>query len=170
MDELTLLLEVLLGLGRGDALAAEPVTMEGMLQEAVLAAGLDGRFVVSVQGAPHEWLVPRREAGLLLQDLLRRLASGVAAGALWLHAAPDELVLTLVPSRTDEADAQPGRRDDLRDRAGGGVRGEAWARADRGSRRTLMIRLAALMGWRIALQTDAAGVRVARVRFDAGPA
>jgi len=156
MDELTLLLEVLLGLGRGEALVPESETFEGMVHEAIVAAGLDGRFVVTIEQGLHAWHVPRREAGLLLQDLLRRLASGVPAGALWAHATPGELMITLVPSQHANAGA-----------TGGAVRSQAWARGEPASGRTLVVRLAQRMGWRIALREEADGMRIAQVGFDA---
>jgi hypothetical protein len=153
MDELTLLLEVLLGLGRGDELLPEPETFENLVHAAIVAAGLDGRFVVTMEQSLHAWRVPRREAGLLLQDLLRRLASGVPTGALWAHATPGELVFTLVPSSA----VAPGAD----------ARGAAWARGEAASGRTLVVRLAQRMGWRIALREETDGMRIAQVAFDA---
>jgi hypothetical protein len=157
MDELTLLLEVLLGLGRGDALVPEQETFENLVHAAIVAAGLDGRFVVTIEQSLHAWRVPRREAGLLLQDLLRRLASGVPAGALWAHATPGELVFTLVPSSDIDAASS----------GGAARRGLAWARGESASGRTLVARLAQRMGWRIALREESDGVRIAQVGFDA---
>jgi hypothetical protein len=143
--ELTLLLDVLLGLARRREAVAETVRVDDLVRDAVDALAADHAVDLQVEGdADIAWNLPAREAALVLRGVISRLVGTAPAGALVMQAAPDGLTLRFVETSPPPAASGP-------------------PRGDTGGASTLVARLADTLGWRIDLDLAATGPRHARI-------
>jgi signal transduction histidine kinase len=133
LQQLTDLLEVLLGLARRNEYTATRLPLRPLLGECVAALALppDGpRVNVGVDDGTHVQ-APPRAAALLLRSLLRRLLGAATGGEVAIGHGGDTITLQYRP-----ATVAP-------------VAGSAPSRGDEGLGLTLIGRLATQLGWRI---------------------
>lgn len=130
VQELSDLLEAMLGMARRTPLHPEAVEAGAFLHEAATSLATADRpcaLDIDAEGSLH---LPRREARLLLRGLLRRLIVPGAQGSLTLH--------------------QRGQRIEIAFEAeDGGPHGRASARSDTGRTAVLVDRLAQRLGWQV---------------------
>jgi signal transduction histidine kinase len=152
IGELGMLLDVLLGLARRRAMVIEAIDAPALFDECLGAlSGLAGRESLSVRNELQgEWLGSRREVGLLLQGVLRRLLAPDAAGLLRVRRDGDEVSLRFTPRDGDPAAA-----------------GANVPRSDSGLGLTLVDRLAQSMGWKIEAIPAADSAREVRITMPA---
>jgi hypothetical protein len=150
MAELTLLLDVLLGLARGRELAFEEVPACELVGEAIagLHAGAGPPPLTLDIDLPGEWKLPRNEARLVLQGVLRRLVGNARAGRIEASHDGANLSLRFLP-----------------DEQGAAAAPLTSARGDRGAGMTLVNPLAAVLGWRIDYLAGEQGARSAIIAF-----
>jgi signal transduction histidine kinase len=140
--ELTLLLDVLLGLARRREPALEPVCVGTVVGEALRSLATADAIEFRVDaGADIAWILPPREAALVLRGVLGRLVGTSAAGTLSLCVQPQALELDFTAAPTAATSAQAG--------------GDGHS--------TLVGRLAQVMGWRIESDATEAATRRARI-------
>jgi signal transduction histidine kinase len=153
MAQLTMLLDVLLGLARGREWAREPLVLDDVLADCIEALELADPDALDVAlAAPATWPLPRHEARLVLQAVLRRLLSHGARGRLAATASADELQLVFTPAVADAATPALGNE-----------------RGDGGGGSTLVNRLAAHLGWRVEYGDGPDGTRTARIAREPAP-
>jgi signal transduction histidine kinase len=148
MAELTVLLDVLLGLARGRELAFEDVPAHALVAESIAtlrADGSPGAWEASIT-LPGHWRLPPHEARLVLQGVLRRLVGTASGGRIEATQADGRLSLTCIPMAGD-----------------GTHRPLEIARGDTGMGMTLVNRLATLLGWRIDYVVGSDGARTALI-------
>jgi signal transduction histidine kinase len=147
MAQLTLLLDVLLGLARGREWPLEPVVLDGLVADCIETLDLADPDALEVAlAAPTAWPLPRHESRLVLQAVLRRLLAHGSRGRLAATASGDELELVFAPAIADAATPALGNQ-----------------RGDGGGGSTLVSRLAAHLGWRVEYGDGPDGVRRARI-------
>lgn len=127
VDELTDLIDLLLGIVRRRELDAAAPAREILAQAASERPGV--QVHLRVDGAPD---LPRRETGLLLRAVLRRLVVPGTTGTLELSANAARLEAAYAIDGATQHDEAP-----------------PTTRSDRGLGLTLASRLAAKLGWRI---------------------
>lgn len=150
MAELTMLLDTLLGLARRRDFSLEILSGDGLLADSISAAkssDRQARLHVSID-IDEQWTLPRREAMLVLQGVLRRLTGTAPEGRLDATMDGGQLVLAYTPE-TPTAGALPLSND----------------RGDAGTGMTLVNRLATALGWRIEYLGTTDGYRIARISF-----
>ena len=148
MAELTVLLDVLLGLARGRELAFEDVPVHELVAESLASlqvADCATALQVSID-VPGIWRVPRNEARLVLHGVLQRLVGTAPVGRIEARRVEGSLSLCYFP-----------------DAGAGGMLPLSNARGDSGSGMTLVNRLAAMLGWRVDYISGADGSRTALV-------
>lgn len=142
MAELTALLDVLLGLARGHELQFEDVNALELVAQSF--ASLDSAGALALDSSIdklEQWHLPRDEARLVLQGVIRRLVGSQPSGRLEVAHANRQLSIAYQP-----------------DVAGAPL---ASARGDSGAAMTLVNRLAGVLGWTIEYTTGADGSRIA---------
>lgn len=148
IGELTMLLDVLLGLARRRERVIEAVPAQAVIEESLATlTALTGNADLQVQNnVSGTWQVPQREAVLVLQGVLRRLLVPEAAGRLQIDREGQALSLRFSP-RQATTTAPP----------------DAPARSDTGLGLTLVSRLAEALGWRIEEVVEVPGLRHVRI-------
>ncbi|TDR45678.1 signal transduction histidine kinase [Tahibacter aquaticus] len=152
MNELTDLINVLLGLARRSAYFAGSVDARTLLEEsaASLASAVEPRLVQIDIEATGNLRVPRAEAVLALRGILRRLLPPGAGGAVRLRAHGERIELHY---RASTAPATPNGPDA--------------ARSDRHLGLTLIGRFAQHLGWRLEEEATETGEHRIVVRLPA---
>lgn len=132
MQEMTDLLDVLLGLARRREPVPEVLDARELLQEAVTASALadDAQAAPVAIEAAGRLRLPRHESLLLLRSLIRRVQPPEEQGRLMLHLQGADLSLAFVGER---ANPSPNATTSQR--------------SDRGYALTLTARLAERLGW-----------------------
>lgn len=132
MQEMTDLLDVLLGLARRREPVPEVLDARELLQEAVTASALadDAQAAPVAIEAAGRLRLPRHESLLLLRSLIRRVQPPEEQGRLMLHLQGADLSLAFVGERASPSPNAATSR-----------------RSDRGYALTLTARLAERLGW-----------------------
>lgn len=145
--ELTTLVDVLLGVARGQSRIVERMAPGDLVADALASLDAARGCVLRLPQDPQlDWMVPRKEARLVLQHALGRLIGADRGGILAIGVSDAALTVTFVPR-----DASPWEPPSFA------------ARGDGGTGSTLVDRLARSLGWQIAYAPAADGARAIRV-------
>ena len=148
MTQITLLLHVLLGLARSREWQVEPVQARELVADSVGTLDFGEQVVFDNAIDPNAtWTIPRAEAKLVLQAVLRRLIGTAPGGRLAATGSLHSIEFAFVPGEAAAASKLSNERGDT------------------GVGMTLVNRLAKLLGWSVEFADDASGTRRAKVRM-----